>query len=632
MLISIDIGGTFTDYIIIEDSEIKAFKTLTTTDPSQGIISQLGKFKENVIKEFSHGTTIAINAVLEKKGADIVFFTTKGFKDLIQIGRQARDNIYSFFCSKPKLPVKHIVEINERTLSTGEIIHKISKDEIMDKLKIYSNNASVVVIGFINSYLNPENEIKAEQILSQFFPVVISSHKIRREIREYERFCTTIIEGYCTPMVDNYLRKLEKFGKKFFVMQSNGGRSETRHLKKVNMLFSGPAGGVAATQSLCRKLGIENTIAFDMGGTSVDISAIVSGSPLYTDLVKVSGIPIKILTLDIESIGAGGGSIAWVDDGGALKVGPMSAGSDPGPACYDKGGNEFTVSDANLIMGILGDNISKVILNKDQAIEASKSLCKILNIDHQTLSQGIIKIINNNMVNALKNISIGRGYDPRKFALVAFGGAGPMHACALAETLNLKNIIIPPQAGAFSALGIISAPVRFDFIQTILKPLDNSLELIQQVIGEFEKELKNKLGREFKYAVLQTSLDMRYHGQGHEINIPLKNNIKEEFNRKHQKIFGFNTPDNPIEVINVKLVAELPPHDLPLGKFNESKPQIQSTRNVFPFGKIPIYKKAFHGYKVNGPCIIKDSTTTIFVDSNWYASLDLNGILQMESE
>jgi N-methylhydantoinase A len=329
MLISTDVGGTFTDYIVIDHNKIKAFKALTTQNPSTGIFDNLKDYNKAEIKQFSHGTTVAVNAVLERKGSNVIFFTTKGFRDLIRIGRQARNNVYSFKCDKPTVPVHEIVEINERTDAKGNIIQCVSGEELERIGEKFSNTESVGVIGFLNSYINPDNELRAEAILNRHFPIVISSHKLRCEIREYDRFCTAIIEGYCAPLVNNYLERLASISSQFYVMQSNGGKSRLEYLKKIKLLISGPAGGVAAAQVLCKDLKIKNAILYDMGGTSVDISAIINGSPLYTDNLNLTGLPIKTLALDIISIGAGGGSIAWLDD--ALKGWPSKCRVEPRP-------------------------------------------------------------------------------------------------------------------------------------------------------------------------------------------------------------------------------------------------------------------------------------------------------------
>ncbi len=635
VLISTDVGGTFTDYVIFQNGEFQAFKALTSSDPSIGIIENLKALKPGEITEFSHGTTVAVNAILERKGVNPIFFTTKGFKGLVQIGRQTRNQVYSFFCKKPKLPVQEFIELTERTAADGKILIEPQLDELHEVGNKFGNKANVAVIGFLNSYINPTNELKTEKVMSEYFPMVITSHRIRQEIREYDRFSTSIIEGYITPIINKYFSSLQKICNNINIMQSNGGKSAPENLKKINLLFSGPAGGIAAVQTLCKKLGIINAIAYDMGGTSADISGIVNGSPLYTDNLQIDGIPIKTLALDITSIGAGGGSIAWVDDSGVLKVGPQSAGSNPGPACYNLGGKEFTVSDANLILGILSKKISGVSLSLLSSKQAARSLIDQLNLDSEQLSEGVIRIVNNNMISALKNYCLSRGYDPRKFTLIAFGGAGPMHACALADELRIRKIVIPPEAGAFSAMGIMTAPVRFDYSRTILKRLEPNIQIhgeIDAVVENFYKDLQSKLGEKFSDAITQVSFDMRYSGQGHEINIPFTEDLVRSFHVQHQARLGFNILDNPIEIVNVKLVAELPTQEFPLIKHKKKMPKIINEREIFPYGKVKVYKKDFFGSKLKGPVIIEDYTTTINITPGWNGVMDIYGILHLECD
>ena len=629
MIVATDVGGTFTDYIIQDAGKLKAFKALTTPDPSQGIIEHLG---DGTLDEFSHGTTAAVNAVLERDGGRVVFFTTKGFRDLVQIGRQARSNVYSFICTKPQVPVEQVVELDERTGSDGKITKEISVAELKSAAEKYSKQFKVAVVGFINSYTNPTNEIIAEQVLNKYFNIVVSSHRIRREIREYERFCTAVIEGFCFPVVNDYMKNLKPLTPEFYIMQSNGGRARVEHMRAVNMIMSGPAGGVAATQALCKILDIPDAIAYDMGGTSADLSAIVNGKPLYTDTINITGLPIKTLAIDIESIGAGGGSIAWVDDGGALKVGPESAGAHPGPACYNQGGENFTVSDANLLTGILGKNISEIELQIDRSLAAAKPLSGTLVMDNSELSSGVLQIVNNNMVSAMKKISIGKGYDPRQFTLVAFGGAGPMHACAIAEAIGIKRIIVPAMAGVFSALGILTALIRFDYIRTILLPLENAMDNISSAVKEFNSDLTEKVGKRKNDTITHTSLDLRYSGQGHEIDIPVCDDITGAFHTRHEALFGFAMQDNPIEVVNVKMVAEIAGHEPPKNKFSKKLAKAKGKRIVFPNKKVNVYHRDFYGSRVEGPCIIEEETTTVYVASNWNAKLDLTDVLILERD
>ncbi len=633
MKASTDVGGTFTDYVLLDKEELKAFKVLTTSDPSQGILRELG---EKELEEFSHGTTVAVNAIIQRKGEEVVFFTTRGFRDLVHIGRQSRSKLYSFLAQKPQLPLEHIVEVDERILADGSLHSALDEESLEKVARKWGRKTAVAVVGFLNSYVNPEHEKRAASLLRKHFKTVITSHELRQEIREYQRFSTAVMEGYTLPLVRSYIHKLEGLSPEFSVMQSNGGRCWPAYLKAVNMVMSGPAGGVAATEALCRRLGIENALAYDMGGTSADVSALVAGRPLFTDTVDVTGIPIKALTIDIESIGAGGGSIAWVDDGGSLKVGPKSAGSTPGPACYGQGGTEFTVSDANLLAGVLGEKISTVKLDRSLAEKAAERLCQELGMSVEDLAQGVLRIVSSNMVAALKKVSVGRGYDPRNFTLFSFGGAGPMHSCALAEALGIQSIVIPPMAGAFSALGIMFSPLRFDYLRTILSPLEEALERIPEIMAEFRKDLKEKLGPRFQEAKSQLSLDMRYTGQGHQLQVPIiskeldMGTLAKEFHSRHRKLFGFDIPKKALEVLNLKMVAELPTSGIPLERFRKERPCEPGNRELRPHGQVPVYQRDFYGFSVEGPCIIEEGTTTVRVDPGWVARLTREDVLFLE--
>ena len=627
MRASTDVGGTFTDYVLLQDGKLKAFKTLTTPEPSTGILRELEGLE---LEAFSHGTTVAVNAIIQRKGVETVLFTTKGFRDVVHVGRQSRTELYSFLSPKPQLPLTRIEEVEERTLADGSVEGEPDTEKLLELARPHAQDCEAAVVCFLNSYVNPHNELKAARALEGLFPTVVASHQVRREIREYERFSTAVMEGYTAPLVHDYIEKLKLLSTDFSVMQSNGGKVWPEYMKVVNMVMSGPAGGVAATEALCRRLGIENAIAYDMGGTSADISALVDGRPLYTDTVEVTGIPLKTLAIDIESIGAGGGSIAWLDDGGSLKVGPGSAGSVPGPACYGQGGKDFTVSDANLLAGVLGERVSTVALSSALAEKAARPLCAKLGMTPVQLAEGVIRVVDSNMTAATRKVSVGRGYDPRNFALVSFGGAGPMHSCAIASALGMKQIVIPPMAGAFSALGIMFAPVRFDYLRTLLKPLDAALELIPGVVEEFYNDLRGKLGDKHTRAQGLVSLDMRYQGQGHQLEIPLTGEPSAAFHKRHGELFGFTLEDSGMEVVNVKMVAELPGQELPLASFPHRQAQTTGSRTLQPYGKVPVYLRNFHGSEVSGPCIIQDETTTVRVDEGWQARLDNNDVLFLE--
>ena len=620
MIVSVDIGGTFTDYIMYHHGKIKTYKKLTTRNPEDGIRREL---KNKKIEEFYHGSTIAVNAILERRGEKVILVTTKGFGTLYKIGRQNRREIYSFTPQREKIPVYDFIEVDERVLSNGKIERELDEKELEEKIKRKKGSSCAIL--FINSYANPENEIKAKKILKKYCNYVVASYEVRREIREYERLSTTVIESYIYPLLKSYFGRIKEVGRKIYVMQSNGGKIEERYVKGINTIMSGPAGGVAAGEFLSRIFNEGNMLTYDMGGTSADIGMIVDGNPLYTSTIYVDGIPIKATSMDIISIGSGGGSIAWIDDGFSLRVGPRSAGSKPGPACYSLGGKEFTVTDADLLLGILGEEISGIKLDKKMAVRAAGKFLDKLNLDIEEFTRGVIKIVNNNMAMALKKISIEKGYDPRNFTLLAFGGAGPMHACSLAEEVGIKKIIIPPMAGTFSSLGILLSPLRYDYTKTILKNIEDSAEYINEAIEEFEKDVKKKL-RNYR---IHVSLDMRYRGQGHELNVPLSEYIKEDFRKIHEKIFGFSM-DEMIEVVNINLVATSIERDIKLPKVEMGENRIKGRRTYNFERKIPVY--SISNFRECSNCIIEADTHTVFVKEGWNARINEFGAIIMERE
>ncbi len=616
MIVSTDIGGTFTDYIVLQDGKIKAFKRLTTQDVAEGIKREISH-----AAEFHHGSTVGINALLERKGVPVVLITTEGFGTLYQIGRQNRLHIYSLTPQREKLPVDKVVEAEERTAADGKIIKELDEEELDKKLRHTRDKSAAIV--FLHSYANPENEKRAKKIAEKYFDYVFASYEVRREIREYEREATTIVEAYIYPKVKDYLEKLKDVGDKFLVMQSNGGKIMPEHLKGINTLMSGPAGGVAASEYFASLLGIKNLITYDMGGTSADMGLIVDGKPIYTSMIQVDSIPIRVTSIDIISIGAGGGSIAWLDEGLSLKVGPKSAGSNPGPACYNRGGENFTVTDANLLLGILGTEISGIKLRRELAEAAAQRLGKRIGLSVEEVAEGVIRIVNNNMALAIKKITLARGYDPRDFALISFGGAGPMHACALAEEVGIKKVVVPPMAGVFSSLGILLSPIRYDSKLTILASLEEAEERIPPLIEDFERRAMEILG---KHELLVT-LEMRYRGQGHEITVPLTGDLQKKFEEMHHSIFGF-TMDEEIEIVNVNFIATKHAHlELPKIKIGENKVK---EKRIYHFAEsIPVYLYT-NFRECHGPCIIEAPTTTILVKEGWSARMNEYGAILME--
>ncbi len=498
---------------------------------------------------------------------------------------------------------------------------KVNEEE--GKSKMNEIKGESVAVLFLNSYANDENEREIKKIVKKKFENVFISSEVRREIREYERLATTVVEAYIYPVIKGYLSSLKDMGREAYVMQSNGGKSSFKLVKGVNTLMSGPAGGIAASEFFSQILGEKNVITYDMGGTSADIGAIVNGKPLYTNQIDVQGIPIRVTSMDILSIGAGGGSVAWVDDGLRLRVGPVSAGAVPGPACYGRGGEKFTVTDANLLLGVLGEEISGVKLKKELAVRAGKKIGEKIGMSVEELAEGVRRIVNNNMAMVIKKISISRGYDPRDFVLFAYGGAGPMHACAIAREVGIRKIVVPPMPGAFSSFGILLAPVRYDYTETIYKKYEEALPQVDEVRKKFEREIKEKM----KNYEIHIALRMRYRGQGHEIEIPYDENAREKFEAKHEELYGFKMNDD-VYVIDAIFIATMK-RELKLPRFFGKSKEIKGMREYMFSGRIPVYTIE-HFDECEGPCIVESETATILIESGWRGEIGNCGEIKME--
>lgn len=571
MKIAVDTGGTFTDFVLKQDGHIKFFKLLSSpNNPAEAVLQGLKDFRPDYL---IHGTTVATNAFLERKGAEVVLFTTKGFEDVIFIGRQARPKLYDFFVEKPPHFIKpeNVYGINERIGSKGEILVSLSKKEIEKAIKwLKDRSVSSVAIVFINSFINHLHERIFKERLEEIFELSISaSFEILPEFREYERTSTTTINAYLNPVMKSYLETLKKELKscKIFIQQSNGGYMSIEEAEKfsVHTILSGPAGGVQGAYKLGTLMGRSKLITFDMGGTSTDVS-LIDGEIPFTKEYVIDGFPIGIPVINIYTIGAGGGSIAYIDKGGVLKVGPISAGADPGPACYGKSYLP-TVTDANLVLGrLLPDYFfgGKLKLDKERAFQAIKHLAKNLNLSVYETALGIIKIVNTHMARALTKVSIEKGYDPREFTLFCYGGAGGLHVCALAKELKVKEIIIPKIAGAFSALGLYLSHLIKDFSQTVFLPLtlerEDDLKHAVNFIKEKAVSYMKNLGYKEEDFNIRYYADVRYKGQGFELTVPLENlsvdHIKERFEMAHQKQFGFNLKNFLVEIVTLRVKLE----------------------------------------------------------------------------
>jgi N-methylhydantoinase A len=623
--IAIDTGGTFTDCVWIERGRLRMLKVFSTpADPSQAIVEALGKIAPAGELILLHGTTVGTNTLLERKGARTALVTTAGFEDAIEIGRQARPKLYDFFFDRiaPLVPPDLRFGVNERTASDGEILTVPTPQELHTLAEqIAAAQPQSVAIALLFSFANPANELAvAEALNSQGVPLSLS-HQILPEFREYERASTVAINGYLQPVMQRYLENLEtrsgsdlardvsvststthvaagaspasrtgenlgvaeRFSAaitipkkirasgegpvrttRIFVMQSSGGITalSTAAREPVRTVLSGPAGGVVGAAATACRSGFDRIIAFDMGGTSTDVS-LVEGSITTASDAQVAGLPVSVPMLDIHTVGAGGGSLARFDAAGVLRVGPESAGADPGPICYGRG-TQPTVTDANLLLGrlqpsrFLGGDFT---LDLDRTVRITAEFLK----HHQsrlTLDQfaaGVIRVVNATMEKALRVVSIERGRDPRHFALVAFGGAGGLHACALAEALSIPHVIVPALPGALSALGILASDVVKDYSRTVLWRVSGKVST-QQLNREFAL-LEKTAARDFRSeawkgrAHYNRSVDVRYRGQGYELSIPLTKNLLKEFEQEHRRRYGYTHANREVELVTLRLRA-----------------------------------------------------------------------------
>jgi N-methylhydantoinase A len=574
--IAIDTGGTFTDCVWIDPSSrrLRMLKVFSTpSDPSQAIVDAVRKIASDSEFTLLHGTTVGTNTLLERKGARTALVTTAGFEDAIEIGRQARPRLYDFFFDRiePLVPKELRFGVNERTAADGEILTAPSASELeASREKILAAKPQSIAISLLFSFANPQNEnAVADELGALNIPLSIS-HAILPEFREYERTSTVVINAYLQPLMQTYLDSLRtRIGTtspRIFVMQSSGGITalSTATREPVRTVLSGPAGGVVGAVAGARASGFENIIAFDMGGTSTDVSLVEGEIKTATD-AHIAGLPISVPMLDIHTVGAGGGSLARFDAAGVLRVGPESAGADPGPISYGRG-TQPTVTDANLLLGrlqpenFLGGDFA---LDLDRTRRVTQEWLKKNNstLKLEKFAAGVIRVVNATMEKAIRVVSIARGRDPRHFALVAFGGAGGLHACALAEALRIPHVIIPAFPGALSALGILASDVVKDYSRTVLWTVAKKVPHTQlnREFAALEKNAAKDFRRELWQGRPQyrRSVDLRYRGQGYELNLPLTKNLVRDFHREHQRRYGYTHANREIEIVTLRLRAVL---------------------------------------------------------------------------
>ncbi len=633
MRIGIDAGGTFTDFIVVHDGgALETFKLRSNPrSPASVILAGLAQATGDRRAEVIHGSTVATNALLERKGARTALVTTAGFEDVIHIGRQNRAELYNL---TPQLPVPIIPRglcfgVRERAYFDGVIGQSPSNAEIV-RLKTRLRRARVqsIAICFLHAYRNPENEKRVAAAL-QDAGYLCTSHDVCPEFREYERSSTTLINAYVGPLMDKYLAELESASRhRVAIMQSNGGFMSTKEARRhaVRTVLSGPAGGVVGALEVAKLSGFSRILGFDMGGTSTDVS-LCDGQPRETLEALIDGFPVRVPMLDIHTVGAGGGSIARMDEGGLLRVGPESAGADPGPACYGKGGQP-TVTDAHVVLGrIAADQLigGEMQLDTARAATAVDSVARQLGISRVRAGQGIVRVANANMERAIRLVSVERGHDPRDFALVAFGGCGGLHACEMARELGIETVLVPEYAGALSALGMLLANQTRDHAAGVLNRTDFEREFLR---------LERTARRELPRAELIRSADIRYVGQSYELTVPWDAaNPGAPFHREHQRVYGYSNPERAIEIVTVRvrarvnvkkpnLISKRPPSSSSL------KPAIRRIHSAGAWRATPVFPRSNLSSKVlQGPALILDYGSTTLIPPGWSFSIDEFGNL-----
>jgi N-methylhydantoinase A len=673
--LGIDIGGTFTDATLIHEAtgEIKIAKVLSTPrDPSDGFARSAERILAeadvagDAVEYIVHATTVATNAIIEGKAARTALITTEGFRDILEIAKSTRPSLYDlrFVKPRPLIPRHLCFTVRERLDAHGGVLTPLDDEDVRQvAAQIGSENVEAIAICLLHSYLNPQHELEVERILREELPeaIISSSAKVCPEFREYFRASTTAINASIRPIVSRYLEKIEarlgdtRVDSELLVMQSSGGvyRADSARENPVYMVESGPAAGVIAATFIGGSLGYDDVLSFDMGGTTAKVGLVLGGRPRVTKDYEVgatahattgegrgSGYPIRTPVIDLVEIGAGGGSIAWVDSGGVLRVGPESAGADPGPACYGHGGMRPTVTDANLVLGRLNPKYflgGEIELDLDAAVEAIERECAApLGLSTVRAALSIIEIANASMVNAIRLVSVQRGYDPRSFALIAFGGAGPAHANRLAAENDIATTIIPPSPGITSAMGLLATDLKHEYSATFLRLLEEvSARELEQAFRSMERKGRAELVREsLPRDAMQflRSVDVRYVGQSYELTMSLRGErvgreaIKElvsGFHDEHERAYGFKAPGEAIEVVAARVTAVGlidKPRLRTVSSAGAGARSVQERRPVYfeelgDFADCPVHNRYAleAGSTVVGPAIVEevDSTTVI---------------------
>ncbi len=649
--IGIDTGGTFTDFARLKDGQLVVCKTATTPqDQSRAVEEGVRRLGAAADAAIAHGTTVATNALLERRGARCVLIATRGFRDVLAIGRQNRPDLYALSQRRPPplVPADLRFEVAERVAADGSVLTPLDERAVAALgERLQGLGVESVAIIYLFSFLYPEHERRTAEILKEYLPDArfSLSADILPEYREYERAATTVANAYLQPVAARYLDRLGRVvaPRPVRVMQSNGGVIGTKQAARrpARLALSGPAGGVVGAFRLAKTaLGDEapKILTLDMGGTSTDV-ALCPGEIPRTAESAIAGLPLRLPSVDIHTVGAGGGSLAHADAANALHVGPASAGAAPGPACYGRGGEAPAVTDANVVLGrILPDRFlgGEFALNADAARRAVEQLGRPLGLSLRETALGIVRIANASMERALRRVSVERGYDPKEYALVPFGGAGPLHACELADALSIRRILLPPQPGVLSALGLLMADVAYD--TSLAAPADDA-GLAALYARETERVLKVFAGEGRGHPVVETFADMRYRGQSYELTVPTDparpDDARRRFHARHARRYGYATPDAPVEIVTLRVRGTAPGAEAPLPRDAE-RAEASATSGAAQVGETPVTldtgeeamaalydrDRLRWGHAFEGPAVVVQYDATAFVAPSWRVEAD----------
>jgi N-methylhydantoinase A len=661
--VAMDIGGTFTDFVVIDEAagSTSSGKVLSTpANPAEGVLEGLEQSVPELggIEFLVHGTTVGLNSFLERKGTRVLLLMTAGLRDAYSIARHDRKELYALQYRKPKrlVPRRDVLEVTERLRWDGSVeipLDEASLAPIVEKIR--EEEVEAVAVCLVHAFTNPEHELRVREILERECPglSVTLSHEIAREWREYERASSAVLNAYIAPRVEGYLGALEReLGERqvqatLHVMQSNGGITTARKAREqpIQTLLSGPVGGTMGCAALSRSTGRPNLLGIDMGGTSFDLSLVVEGRPSVSMETELEGLPVLMSLVDIHTIGAGGGSLAWLEAGG-LRVGPQSAGADPGPACYGRGGTEPTVTDANLFLGRLDPGYflgGRMSLDEEAAQRALHSIGPEVGLDDTAFAEGVLAIINAKMADAMRTITVKQGIDPREYSLVAFGGAGPMHAVWLAEELEIKEVIVPWSPGTFSAWGMLQTDMRHDVVRAFYRPVAeleaSDVAAVYAQLAEEGSALLEHEGVAADDRYFARSADMRYVGQEYTVNVAIGEEISLEtidhdFHETHRTRYGHSTPGAPVEFVNLRLAAlgRIGAGSAPFQASEDGKDPLLGRRRVVFSGdehdtEVLLRDHLRPGARFDGPLVIEEESSTTVVPPDYTVEVDELGNL-----